>query len=309
MPGRMTRRPGARAALVALAFVAMAILPLAGADHAYSHRYIVYGRVVDAENNPVGGLTTDLGYEKPFTPEGPCASQPGTETDAFGPTRQSPVTNQFGEFIFCFHTHAMSRTTPGVGILSVPALEVEERFEFDGYMRYSFLLIKLPSAHPDANKTVLDEFYTVHGRAWRPTGADTRVESVRVYGDTLHNMPVNVTLTADGKEPVRLSTRTNNYGDFSIRIPVTSRPSSGEVTMEIDNQTFRSPVENTGITSFRAEIPKTRDPFVAKLLLGLGVVAAVVVGGGAVWYASNRLKASRDERVRREGSTRKRANK
>lgn len=306
----MTWRPGARAALVALAFLAMAFVPLAVADHAYSHRYIVYGRVVDAENNPVPGLTTDLGYEKPFEPEGPCANQPGTETEAFGPTRTSPVTNQFGEFIYCFHTHSMSRTSPGTGILSIPSLEYEERIDFDGYMRYSYLPIKLDSARSESNKTILNEFYTIQGRAWRPAGSDIRVEQVRVYGDTLHNQIVNFTFAYNGKDPVTLNTTTNNYGDFSIRVPVTERPTSGEVTMEINNATFSVDVDpSMGVTQFRAETPTVRDPFVTKFLIGLGIVAAVVVGGGGLWYAGNRMRDARGERVRREGSTRKRANK
>lgn len=309
VPHRMFLRPGAKAVFLSLAFLALAALPLAAADHAYSHRYIVYGRVIDSENYPVPGLTVDLGYEKPFEAEGPCANQPGTETDAFGATRTSPVTNQYGEFTFCFHTHSMSRSSPGTGILRIESLNVEKKIEFDGYMRYSPVVVKLDAPQATANKTILDESYTVFGRAWKNAGTDIRVEGIRVYGDTLHNEPANVTFTYNGKEPITLSTTTNNYGDFSLRVPVTERPTSGTVTMTIANQTFTANVEPSGVTAFRAESEKTRDPFITKFLIGLGITAVVIVGGGGLWFASTRMKSSRDEREAREKSGRKRANK
>lgn len=305
----MSWRPGAKAAIAAMAFLALAIVPLAAADHAYSHRYIVFGRVVDAENDPVPDLTVDLGYEEPFEPEGPCANQPGTETEAFGPTRTSPVTNQFGEFTFCFHTHSMSRGTPGAGILKIESLGVEQRFEFDGFMRYSFVPIKLNTTQSTANTTLLSQFYTVQGRSWRPEGADVRVEGIRVYGDTVKFSPVNITFTYNGNEPMKVNTSTNGYGDFALRIPVTERPTSGTVTIEVANETFTQDITPLGVTQFRAELAEIKDPFVAKALIGLGVAAVVVAGGGALWFATSRVRAARDERLVRETSTRKRANK
>lgn len=305
----MSLRPEAKALVVALAFLAVAALPLAAADHAYSHRYIVFGRVVDAENNPVPGLTLDLGYERPFEPEGACANQPNTNTDAFGPTRTNPVTNDFGEFIFCFHTHSMSRTTPGAGILRIDALDIDKRFEFDGYTRYAFVPFVLDAPHPAANKTAASEFYTVQGRAWRAAGGPVQVEGVRVYGDTIQNQPVNVTFSYNGKPEQTINTATNGYGDFAVRVPVTERPTSGTVSIRIENETYVSSVGPLGATEFRAELPEPKDPFVTKFLIGLGIFAAVVVGGGALWFTSNRVKSARDDRLMRESSTRKRSNK
>lgn len=296
--------------LVAIAFLAVSLTPAVLADHAYSHRYIVYGRVVDAENNPVAGLTVDLGVVKPFQPDGQCADQPGTETEAWGPTRARPITNQFGEFIFCYHIHSMSRSTPGGGIVRIDSLDYEKEVEFDGYMRYSFIPVKLDTVHPNANKTILDQFYTVQGRAWEDHGTNIKVETIRVYGDTVKYAPVNITIQPEGKDPITLNTTTNGYGDFAVRVPVESRLTSGTVTVEIEGRTFSAPIDGeTGVTQFRADTPAPKDPFVTKFLIGLGVVAVVVVGGGGLWFASARMKTMRDERAAREGSSRKRANK
>jgi hypothetical protein len=305
----MFLRPGAKAALVVLALAVLAFAPVVAADHAYSHRYIVFGRVVDAENNPVPGLTMDLGYEEPFEPEGACANQPGTETEAFGPTRTTPVTNQYGEFVFCFHTHSMSRTVPGTGILTIDTLEVEKRFEFDGFMRYSWVPIKLETAQSTANKTILDTSYTVQGRAWRASGGPISVETVRVYGDTVQRTPVTVDIEYNDGKTATVNTTTNGYGDFWVRVPVTERANTGRVTITIENATFTEDVDPSGVTAFRAEMPKTRDPFVTKFLIGLGIVAGVVVVGGGAWFATNRMRASREEREARDRSQRKRANK
>jgi len=307
----MSWRPGAKVAVgaaLAMLFLAAA-LPLAAADHAYSHRYVVFGRVVDAAGNSVPGLTVDLGYEPPFEPEGPCATQPNIDTEAFGPTRTQPVTNEMGEFIFCFHTHAMSRTTPGAGIIRIDSLDLDQRFEFDGFMRYSIVTVKLPDVHPAANTTANDATYTVVGRAWQAAGTDIRIEGIRVYGDTIQNTPVEVTLAYNGQEPVTVTTRTNGYGDFAVRVPVVERATSGTVTVTIENSTFTSAVTDSGMSAVRAEVAKANDPFVAKALLGVGIAAAVVVGGGAVWYTTNKVRAAREERINRERSERRRANK
>lgn len=261
----------------------LALVPTAAADHAYSHRYIVYGRVIDAENDPVPGLTVDLGYKPPFKPEGPCGNQPGTETQAFGPTRNQPVTNQFGEFTFCFHTHGLSRGTPGTGIVRIDAHGVEKEVEFDGFMRYSFVPIKLDSVVPTANKTANEQFYTVLGRAWEATPSEIKVEGVGVWGDTIYNTPFNVTIAIDGREPEVVSGQTNTYGDFAVRIPVASRPTGGSVTFAIDGKEFNDPTAaidpEFGVTHIRGQVGELKTSNIpgATLLAILGVVAIAAI--------------------------------
>lgn len=271
----------ALAAILAILLVVVAV-PLATADHAYSHRYIVYGRVVDAENNPVPGLTVDLGYTPPFVPEGPCGNQAETETQAFGPTRNQPVTNQFGEFIFCFHTHGVSRGTPGVGIVRIDSLDVEKEIEFDGFMRYSFVPVKLDSAVPTANKTANDETYTVMGRAWEASSREVMVEDVGVWGDTIYDTPFKLKIEIDGRPPEIVSGTTNPYGDFSVRIPVDSRPTGGKVTLAIEGKEFQNGGvaaidPELGVTHIRGQVGELKTTPGAPLLAILGLVAIVAM--------------------------------
>lgn len=277
-------RPPASATVLAFflsAAILLLLVPVAQADHAYSHRYIVYGRVVDANGDPVPGVTIDLGYEKPFAPEGPCNNQPGTETQAFGPTRNQPVTNQQGEFIFCFHTHGLSRSTPGVGILRIDAYNVNERVPFDGFMRYSFVPVKLAAPIASANKTAASQEHTVLGRVWEASSGEIKVEGVGVYGDTIKDTDYTVTVTVPGAAPQIASGKTNGYGDFSIRVPLSPRPSEGNVKLEIAGRTFEEPLDATmGATHIRGQIGdlKTSNlpnaPFYATI--GLLLVAAVL---------------------------------
>lgn len=276
----MSWRPRSHAlAIATLAFLTLAALtPLAVADHAYSHRYIVYGRVIDAEDNPVRGLTVDLGYEAPFKAEGACGGQPGTETEAFGPTQNQPVTNAVGEFMFCFHTHGLSRGTPGTGIIRIADAGVEERVTFDGFMRYSFVPIKLANAHPGANKTAADTLYTIMGRAWEATDSEIKVEGVGVWGNTLHNKPFTITTNFEGEDPQTFTGTTNNYGDFAIRVPVSGRPSGGTVTLAIEGHNFTADVDPAvGTTHIRAQVGELKTTPGASLLALVGVVAVAAL--------------------------------
>lgn len=254
------------------------ITPLAFADHAYSHRYIIFGRVVDAENNPVPGLQLEPGYSAVFKPEGACGNQPGTGTDAWTATATNPITNQYGEFFFCHHIHAMSRSEPGTATFLVEGKEY--KMGLDGFMRYSFVEIKLDNVHASANKEINAKEHTIQGRAWASTGAsEKQVEGIRVFGDTLYKMPANITFSYNGKEPIKLNTTTNNYGDFALRVPVTERPTTGTVSVEIGGNWFNETVSPTGSTHVRGQVGKlaTSNIPAPTALLAIAVVAFAAI--------------------------------
>lgn len=294
--------------LVLVLLASTTLLPLAASDHAYSHRYVVYGRVLDANNNPVPGLQVNFGVRDVET-EGNCQNQPGTETEAFGRTDNKPITNPWGEFMFCQHVHSMSRAIPGTGIVLIPSLDnFTHEVELDPYYRTSFITVKLPEAHPDANVQALEGNYTVLGRLWREGNAQTHVEGIRVFGETVDNAPVNVTLDTGSGEPIRVNTTTNNYGDFAIRIPVAARPTSGTVSIEVEGRTFSQAIDPAvGTTAFKVEMPD--DGFFSRTTLYavIGILAAAALVAGA-FVAFRRAAARREEDAVRSRSERRRAN-
>lgn len=297
-----------RALVLALAgLLLVQLLPVATADHAYSHRYVIWGRVVDAEGNPVPGQEVKLDYQD-FENEGSCGNQPGSDTEAFGPTRTRPVTNEFGEFVFCTHAHRMSRAVPGTSILTVEGTDVRAEVPVDPYLRTVFVPLTLDAEHPDANATAFEEWYTVQGRLWRPTD-EARVEGVPVWGDTLEGVPVNVTLEIPGQEPIHANTTSNNYGDFALRIPIDSRPSGGTVTVEAEGEMFKESVEPAlGTTFLRAEFPEVEDTIGRNLLISASSVLAGAVLLIALAWGVRRYRTAAEERAIRAASTRKRAN-
>lgn len=282
------------------------LLPLAVADHAYSHRYVIYGRVVDANGDPVPGLTVNIERHNFGNYEGTCADQPGTETEAFGRTQTIPVTNQYGEFMYCYHGHQIPRVDPPTATISVANTNFTKDVTFDANFRESFVAIQLPQVMDSANKQILDTSYTVLGRIWRP--GDATLEGVSVYGLTVVQTPVNVTLTLPDGTKEKMNTSTNNYGDFAVRIPTSSRVMGGTVSYDIPDGHFEAPVNGKlGITTFQTTLPKIVDPFVRNALITLGAVAVVAVGGVFGYRVVRRTAEKRDEARVRATSTRKRA--
>ena len=305
-------RFGARVALVALALLAVVGLsPLASADHAFSHRYIVYGKVVDANGNPVPNVFVNMGYDpKQFTPEGQCTtSQPGMSTQAFGLTVTNPTTNAHGEFMYCYHQHAISKALPGSYYLRINDaannISFDKNYDFDPLFRVDYAIIKLdkviPSAKPDVSN------YTIAGRFFEPTGSLVYVEGNPVYGYTSNNQPVNVTFVHDGVTE-NFATYTDNYGDFAYRIPTNATVTSGTISVEASGVTKTFSVDpKVAYSGVKVEVPKPADPFLkgALIVLGIVVLVAVVVGVGMVGY--RRMSVRREEAEIRAGATRKRS--
>lgn len=293
--------------LALMVLLTTTLLPLAVADHAYSHRYVVYGRVVDANGDPVPSMTVRLGFQDVTGIEGNCANQPGTETEAFGRTETRQVTNEHGEFMFCTHVHQLARSLPGAAIVSVENVNVTE--EIDVNFRTSFVVVKLPDVRENANKNVRDTTYTVLGRLWRDSSSD-RVEGIRVFGETVDNVPVNITLNYDGKT-VKVNTTTNNYGDFAVRVPVESRPTSGTIVVEAVGETHTEEIDPTaGATQMKIETEKAPSALLSgnTLWVIVGIAAAVGIIGLS-WFAFRRVAAQREEAHVRATAQRRRSNK
>ena len=299
---RMIRR-----LLLVVLVAAVALSPLALADHAYSHRYIVYGRVVDAEGNPVQGVLVNLGY-KDFQPEGPCAAQPNTGTDAWERTETRPQTNELGEFTFCFHTHDINRVEPPTGVISVQEHNFTTEFRFDPYTRMSFVPVKLAHAVDGADGAAFEDTYTVQGRLWTPAGERVSVERVGVFGHTVDDTNVTITVEAADGKTYSAETTTNGYGDFAIRIPVDGRLTGGKVTIEADGETFTGDVDPTfGVTSIRGEFAEPQSDTLRNVLIAGGILVGIAVVGGGGWYAWRRGAERRELESARLTSTRKRA--
>lgn len=289
-------------ALVPVAILLVATLvPTALADHAYSHRLVVYGRVVDANGNAYPGLTVSATPQGMET-EGQCGSQPLTETDAFGPTQTKPVTNDHGEFTFCIHAHTMSRAAPGSIVIRIESQNFMQVVNVDPFLRVHYVPIKLDRATAPNGAPIQD--HTVIGRLWRPADTDTTIEGVRVFGDTIDQTPVNITLRyADGREQ-KANTTTNNYGDFAVRLAPLAPLEGARVIVESSGRAFEADADDDmGATFVKGEYGERPTGRSMTTILVLGTV--VVFGAAIAAYSflrkpSLRKRPSKGAKKRRK---------
>lgn len=307
-------RPAALAFLgVALLLAVSTALPIAAADHSFAHRYVIYGRLVDAEGNPMPGITLDLSAEL-FRPDGACRGSTGSDlnTDAYGPTVYDPTTDNFGDFIFCFHAHKLNRVEPGRGTVVIPSMPDVPAitFDFDPRFRSQFVLFQLPSASPEASETAVSSQYTVLGRLWREAeGRTTTVENIEVLGDVLQQKFVEIELLdAQGNRIANTTTISNDYGDFAVRLPTESRFTDGTIRVSALGRNDTQPAAREGISAFMMDYEAEGESNLQTILLvGGGLLGAGLLIGGGYW-AINRATERRELENIRGSSTRKRAN-
>lgn len=269
--------------VVGALFVTLA-LPAVEADHAYSHRYVVYGRVVDANGLPVTSTQVEVGVDPAIREliEGLCdPRQRDTGTAAWDATVTQTETNAYGEFIYCFHAHNMPRSTDAKIRAKAGGVEVES--DVDTQFRRSFVTITLPGD----NGTETTEFtstYLVMGRAMFPSSKRT-VENVGVYGDTFQHEPVTVTYTTASGETVTEETITNSYGDFAVRLNVTSAMGAGKVTVDVAGESATQDANlQSRVSDFHIE--GTNPNLVKESLFKFGPLAVLVliVGAGVFMF-------------------------
>ncbi len=267
---RPISRVSVRVLLVAFTASAAVLLLAAApavADHAYSHRYLVSGRVIDALGDPVEGITVAVSLQG-MESEGACPSSP---------TRNP--TDGWGDYWFCYHVHSFG---PGAQVTIAASGQTYARAA-DVNLRKTVQNVALTVPEPASSKnaSVLSQFrttYTLRGRVWQPQ-VGAVLEGIRVEGIALANVAVHATMSSDAGPGVgHLST--DAYGDYSTRFTVGSRITSGTVSAA-SGDTNATAAINTGfmVTDLNVVV-QPPNPIVGALqagwplLVGVGVVAA-----------------------------------
>lgn len=196
--------------LVALLLAA----PLAGAEHTYAHRFVLEGRVVDANGLPVPDRDVT------FFAEG----------DSFVeacPEGHQATTDAQGDFRFCFHKHELSART----LVGARVDGVEVRKPMDTAFRRTLVILRDPNATgvapPGWNET-----YRISGKVWR--GGAITLEGVPVYGLAIAEAPVNITLRTAAGESV-LNVTTDARGDFDATLRLVNGATARDVRVEVES--------------------------------------------------------------------------
>lgn len=276
------RFPLRAAGLAALLLVSIA--PVGAADHVYSHRFVTEGRVLTEAGLPLANATVEFDSTSPYFVE-PCGGQP-----------HQNVTDEYGDFRFCFHIHELDpsdRITLRVGNTTL------ER-GIDTAFRRGIVNLVVEDEAEDVPED-WHETYRFAGKVWR--AGSTSLEGVPVYGVAQAHAPVNLTLILpDGIEAHR-TVFTDAYGDFDVTYRLPSDVDANETKLVLESfgskqrrsfETFGhrttvgfrlpqtdSPIQvNFGQEPSPWPAPGTRTPpFPAALLvaLGLGVIGMVHV--------------------------------
>lgn len=188
-------RGAPRALLLALLLAA----PLSAAEHVYSHRLTLEGRLLGADGLPLPGRTVE------FVSEGATFDEP-----CVGEAPRS-VTDERGDFRFCWHTHEI----PAGARVGVRAGNATTLQGVDTLLRTVTVLARDPTRNgtsPAGWATTFD----VRGRVWRLGSAI--LENVEVHGLTVEDAPVNVTVRAPGEPVALFQAVTDRFGDYALRI-------------------------------------------------------------------------------------------
>lgn len=202
-------------AVAAVVALALAAVPLGAADHAYSHRFVLEGRVVDEDGLPLPNRTVEF-FSVGGSFPAPCEGG------------HSPVTNVEGDFRFCFHVHELEASTR-VGV-RVGNATVEKAM--DTAFRRSVVTVVVENETGEAPER-WDRTYRVSGKVWRP-GA-TIVEGVPVFGTALAGVPVNVSLLSAQGDVMRGTLVTDSYGDFDATYELVEGTDAAEVELVLES--------------------------------------------------------------------------
>ncbi|HWH08590.1 MAG TPA: hypothetical protein VNX21_05275 [Candidatus Thermoplasmatota archaeon] len=182
--------------------VALALLPLAAADHVYSHRLVVTGRVVDAEGLPVAGQAVRVAVA------GVDATHPCFDA-------AEAVTGPRGDFTLCLHAHEM---TDGV-MVNVTVAGASAEAAVDPALRRAAVRLQLPepaAARDIEGERLFAKTFRVEGRVMRALAGVASVERVNVTSTPAGGEVVRVVLARDGTELAAGNATTNEHGDYAL---------------------------------------------------------------------------------------------
>lgn len=226
--------------VLALALLALLLLPVATADHVFSHRVIVTGRVLGSDGVPVAGADVELDFQ-------------GVEVGGACFDARDAKTGSHGDFSVCRHAHAMPA---GEVVVTVRVLGHETSVPFDKELRRTAVNIMLPMPTPQEHRDLggersFDRSLLVAGRFFNI--GDATVENVPVNGTPLAGQPVLVRIvTENGILIVEQNATTNEHGDYSAAIEgATDLPNGTRAVVETTIGSRSKPLD---LTFRRADI-------------------------------------------------------
>lgn len=198
-----------------LALLAALLVPVpVGADHVYSHRYVVEGRLLGSDGAPLPNRTVE------FFSLGEDFAEP-----CQGGHRN--VTDEMGDFRFCFHKHGVNASSE-IGVRAGNASET--RHVDTAHRKSTFILEEVNETGVATERWNVT--HLVAGRVWRTGGRE--LEGVPVVGYALADTPVNITLRTPNGTESRFDVRTDGYGDFRAELRLVDPIPADTVSVDVE---------------------------------------------------------------------------
>ena len=242
------------AALLALLLLA----PVAAADHAFSHRVYVMGRVLDAEGLPVPGEPVSVAFEG-LTPLGACLGS------------KAETTSETGDFVVCRHAHGFAAANATIEVAGLRATRA-----VDPVLRGVEVLLRTEAPRPRGSiqgDLAFRATFRVEGRAFALLSAPEPLEGV----------PVNASPRAGENATARLGDATgtavvDDHGVYSIDLSVGEVPPGAHVVVEVGGAAWSveaSPVFRRANVDVVSAAPEAFLPRPGADVPGLGALAAL----------------------------------
>lgn len=280
---RLPRRLLAVALFLTLA--ATIVPPAAVADHVYSHRYYVYGRVIDKAGFPVKGVTLQIKLEGQSADFGDCTLRP--------PLPQ-PTTDDNGDYLFCRHvdTRIAPRATYELIVPNYPGLV--PKGELDQNLRKNRVDIQLTNDEPDKRGNLnFSRSYSLWVTLWQP--GPTGLENIQVEGVSLSDRDITVDFTYNGGKTISKTATTDDYGDARVNVDLTEPLTSGTVKVTATRGVTAEATLDAKDFASTVNVLYPGKPWYSNTNLLIGVILFGLLAAGGVGYAIYRAVGSRGE--------------
>jgi hypothetical protein len=216
------------------------VLPVAAADHVFSHRVYVVGRVLDAEGRPAAGVTVSVTFE-------------GINGDVRCLEQSPDMTGPRGDYEVCRHVHAM----PSHVSATVRAGNVTRSVNVDPDLRAATASLQLDASaiHDVSGERQFARTFDVVGRAFTLLPRPSLEENVLVNATPLFD---NVSIELLRGEEVLASAEVtpDEYGTYRASLAIDEIPAGAIVRAHIGSDR----VEALASAQFRrADVSIVRD--------------------------------------------------
>lgn len=268
----------------ALLLAALLVAPLALADHVYSHRILIEGRLIGGDGHPLPGRVMQFEVE----------GERLTEACAEG---HKQITDEWGDFWFCYHRHEVVRTAT----VRVSSGNATQTLPLDADLRRMVFYLRDENATGVAPAT-WETTYFVDGRLWERGPA--RLDGVNVSGLALAGERVNLTVLNASANGTRAGAYydipTNAFGDYAfvlrlrseevaLRTTVRVTAYGGTVESPLDPEFHRSTLDLV-FPLEKAERAVERPPGLRSGPISVGLIAVMALALGLAVFVARRKR-------------------